>query len=346
MKPVLFIICFALGVSLMVFSGYLPQSASARGTLEVAGPTEADAAKHSFGRTVTRRAADPEFPDGSFDLALDADDATDVYTPTDGEVAAKSRLSESGAPPPFPDDPPPVPKPAVCNAAAGGAGDIEAPATASPADPPDDAEQWPVFADAGSDRVLWIGWNEFKLDGGASLGQGLSFEWRQKLGPVDLVIANEHAAVTLASGLLGVEKLSWRESVYEFELTVTDAEGERDSDTVRYLVQAGPALTIKPRAKRRFELRDGYELGHYGASITNLETYESMFEISSETELTFTKVTGSAYALTGGPADGKYVYQVVVYGREGDANSWVEFLIDTADRVPGIVQLGVNWESQ
>ena len=31
MRPICFIVCFTLGVSLMVFSGYVPQSASARG---------------------------------------------------------------------------------------------------------------------------------------------------------------------------------------------------------------------------------------------------------------------------------------------------------------------------
>ena len=107
-------------------------------------------------------------------------------------------------------------------------------------------------------------------------------------------------------------------------------------------------MRIKPAADRHFEFSDGYWLGHFTSWATNLESYETVFEITADRELRFTKVTWSPCELTGGKneAGTGYHYQVVVYGQAGEPTSWVEFLADTDERIPGIVQLGVNWEAR
>ena len=146
--------------------------------------------------------------------------------------------------------------------------------------------------------------------------------------------------------MLGAQPVTWRDVTYEFELAVTDASGKRAVDRVKYSVQSAPALRLKPMPERHFQSHDGYELAHFVSWTTNLESYESTFEIASPTELTFTKVSGSACDLTGGKSDGGYVYQIVIYGQTGEPSSWVEFLVDTEAKVPGIVQLGVSWEGR
>ena len=57
MKPVLFVICFTLGLSLMVFSGYVPQSANAHNGKQNATTSglELDPFGQPLPRTVTRR---------------------------------------------------------------------------------------------------------------------------------------------------------------------------------------------------------------------------------------------------------------------------------------------------
>jgi hypothetical protein len=336
MKPVCFIICFTLGVSLMVFSGYLPHAASARSTAPGPGtvPGVGSASESPFTGTVTRRVLDPRTDDGpregepEYVEVMGAGDSQEQAGPAgDPGDAASEAVSER-----IEAQPPPVMDP-----------DAEA---TPPASQKAVAEDRAPTAYAGLSRVVWIGWNELILDGSGSVGEGLSYQWRQTAGPVSLTIKGDRQAVTTATGLLMDQQSGVRPSTYVFELTVTDASGHQDVDTVEYVVKSAPSLKIKPTAERHFELRDGYQLAHFVSWVTNLETYESAFEISSETELTFTKVRGGAYDLSGGKTGGGYVYQVVVYGQVGEPTSWVELLVDTPEKVPGVVQLGVNWEER
>lgn len=351
MRPVCFILCFTIGVCLMVFSGYLPQSASAQGNRRalVTAPDSPRPAGESFTRSLTRRAVtDRGDPDDVDDAESSAwDDQPTVEQPaavgrpaveplvTIADEHGAGRLpsvpetpTDSGAEPSAPSEPVAV---------------ADETTSAAPAADAAPVETWPLLADAGPDRVLWVGWDEMALDGRASTGVGLTYQWKQTAGPVSLTIADPRAPLTIATGLLNVERLDWRGATYEFELTVTDAAGEQDTDAARYVVKSAPTITIKPTAARHFEFRDGYQLAHFVAWATNLDSYESLFEVTSDTELAFTKVAGSAYSLTGGKAGLKYTYQIVVYGDPNASTSWVELLVDTDEKVPGIVQLGVNW---
>jgi hypothetical protein len=342
MKPVLFVMCFTLGLSLMVLSGYVPQAASAHG----ARPDTTSAAQEfdPFGqpltRTVTRRVLTSESIE-SADLSAEPG-VTDQSQPVVVLAGAdESPTAKTVAPLPAIKDSAPAPGPAIQLPPPAAAPQAAAPPSLSP-----EVERIPVVANAGPDRVIWIGWDELPLDGSASEGAELTYYWRQISGPVLVTISDNAQAVASATGLLGAQRPTWRGVTYEFELAVTDASGERAVDRVKYSVQSAPALRLKPTAERHFQSHDGYELAHFVSWITNLENDESTFEISSPTELTFTKVSGSACELTGSKSDAGYTYQVVVYGQSGEPTSWVEFLVDTEEKVPGIIQLGVSWEGR
>ena len=342
MKPVLFVMCFTLGLSLMVLSGYVPQSASAHDGKQNATTSaqELDPFGQPLPRTVTRRVLTSESIE-SADLSAEpgiTDQSQPVVVPA---PADESPGAETVAPLPATNHPAPAPEPAIQSPPP-----ADAPQATEPPSPSPEVEKVPVVAQAGPDRVIWIGWDELPLDGSASVGTDLTYYWRQISGPVLLTISDEAQAVAVATGLLSSQRITWRSVTYEFELTVTDAAGEQAVDRVKYSVQSAPALRLKPTPERHFQSHDGYELAHFVSWITNLESYESTFEITSPTELTFTKVTGSVCDLTGGKSDGGYVYQIVVYGQAGEPSSWVEFLVDTEEKVPGIIQLGVSWDGR
>lgn len=351
MKPVFFVAFFTIGVSLMIFSGYLPQSASARGN--GAGPATASGDsgigsglfdRQPIAGTVTRKVEtavrDAEAEQSDVRPAV----VTTVYTESPPTVAENSSSESASTAQPAKAAEPVVP---VSPLVEEPASKPEVPASEPPTELVSDAKSEPlVLADAGPDRVVWIGWDELTLDATGSTGENLTYKWTLLSGPSTLVIKNDRLAITTASGLLAGEKPRWGNIVCKFELTATDPSGVQDTTTVRYVVKSAPMLKIKPMADRRFELRDGYELGHFTAWATNVDSYESVFEISSETELTFTKVAGSAYAMTGGKAEKNFVYQITVYGQDGESTSWVELLVDTDERIPGIVRLGVNWEGR
>jgi len=391
MKPVLFVMCFTLGVTLMIFSGYLPETASAgsntqdREDAQSSLHENADWAKYRAPLRPApvrwRETRPPDDVDAVDQEPPEPADAEDVYESPAVPVAEnpESPPDDVAVPEKRHDDQlPPVPE----GLDAGDEDEQESPAgemsdadlrdlrnlaeTAehdaemtgdeggeSPSaedmagDEPgegDDEPAWDgLLADAGPDVAVWAGWGDVYLDASASMGEGLTYAWRQVGGPVELEIQNPTEANTSAVGLVPV---GWAEQTFEFEVTVVDEAGKEDVDTVRYLVRSAPKLKIVPTAERRFELRDGYDLAHYEVWVTNLDSYESPFEVVSDTPLTFTRVSGDAYDLVAGESDDAYVYQIIVYAESGQETSWVELLVDTADRVPAIVQLGVSWVGQ
>ncbi len=350
MKNVLFVVCFSVGVTLMIFSGYLPSAASARGSRVAAGSdpdnVAAVLAVSDFAGTVTRKAPPVEPPPYSPEPVA----PVEAYDAPAQSPDAGQRGHEATEPAPTQVDvAPAIDAPQTLADAARSMSVEPLPLPVLPETPAESpAAEATVVADAGVDRVAWGGWDEIVLDGRGSVGEGLTYQWRQTAGPIWLNIADDLAAVTSAIGLVSDERPGWRTRKYQFELLVTDARGQEATDTVQFLVKTAPTMRIKPTADRHFEFRDGYWLGHFTSWATNLESYETVFEIAADRDLRFTKVTGSPCELTGGKneAGTGYFYQVVVYGQSGEPTSWVEFLVDTDERIPGIVQLGVNWEAR
>ena len=341
MKPVLFVICFTVGLSLMILSGYVPQSARAHDgdSNHAAADLPTATLGQPVSRTVTRRVLASEST-APVDPSAEPELTGQPSPSAEPAPAEEPSGLEISAPAPVAAEPQPAPVATVQSPPP------ETPNPAEPEVPAPTAAKVPVVADAGVSRTVWLGWDEIPLDGSASTGEGLTYHWRQTSGPVWLTMGDDAQAVTSAGGLLGNQRVTWRGATYEFELTVTDASGEQAARRVKHIVQCAPALTIKPTPERHFEPHDGYELAHFAAWLTNLESYESTFEITSPTELTFTKVSGSLCDLTGGKLDSVYVYQVVVYGQAGEPTSSVEYLVNTDAKVPGVIQLGVSWEER
>jgi len=223
------------------------------------------------------------------------------------------------------------------------------PAPEAPAEPqsvpdvPEDDASGPT-ADAGQDRIVWLGDDRIQLDGSASAGDGLTYYWRQTGGPVTLYIKNPAAAKTTASGLT-VEPGSGADQKYEFELDVTDRQGRSASDTVTYTVKAAPALSTVPPARRELAYRDGYLFMHFQMWKTNRAEEFEVFEVRSKSELTFHHIGGRGrFEITPARSEGRYGYTITVYYLEGETTTWLEFFVDTPERVPAILQIGVNWE--
>ncbi|MEW6252908.1 MAG: hypothetical protein AB1716_19905, partial [Planctomycetota bacterium] len=205
--------------------------------------------------------------------------------------------------------------------------------------------------------VVWSGWDALALDGSASTGGGnagtvsagngadgkhLTYAWRQTGGP-PLVILDPTSAVTSVTGLAALRP-SWRSSICKFELTVTDANGAHDTAGVVYTVRFAPPLRTRPAAERSFEDRDGYQLPHFVIWQTNYDGLAATFEVASDSELTFERLAGGGYAVSGGRTDLGWVYQIAVYPVSGEAQSWLEFLVNTEEKIPAVLQLGVNWD--
>ncbi len=344
MRSVLFVVFFSLGISLMILSGYVPKSASARGNSDEPVADELAAVElddwrngHRPLRPLSANAAgSPGHRYSSSTSGGSEDESGEVYT-AEPEAVADVGVENSYSNH-YDNSPEGVAGPVV---------DTSPGDEVSPAVGEEESYEWPLpIADAGADRVLWVGWNEITLDGSTSSGDGLTYGWKQVAGPIPLAIGNSAAATSTASGMMTDNQLTWSGAVYEFELTVTDEHGGQDVDYVQFGVRAAPRVVVRPSANRRFELRDGYMLGHVESWATNYETYDYTFEIKSRTELAFTKVAGGNYELSGGKLGNAYAYEVTVFGESGDFSSWLEFLVDTDEKIPGIIQLGVVWEEQ
>ena len=95
-----------------------------------------------------------------------------------------------------------------------------------------------IHVDAGRDIILVLPVNETYLNGSYSYaGTSISsISWTQVSGPAAFVIENRNALQTKLSNL--------EEGVYQFELTVTDAAGVSDKDTVTITVKQSPSVTV------------------------------------------------------------------------------------------------------
>ena len=133
--------------------------------------------------------------------------------------------------------------------------------------------------------------------------------------------------------------------VYEFQVTVRDVHGHSSTDTVRHVALAGPSLSISPRPRRWLAYRDGYMLTHYEASRTNNSGFVEIFEVRSAVELRFSQLGGEGEfeIVTNETHDG-YVYLISVYYQDGVPATWLEFFVDTPERIPAVLQFSINWE--
>ena len=97
----------------------------------------------------------------------------------------------------------------------------------------------PPVAIAGADTTITLPTDSITLDGSASHdpdGQIPIWRWKKISGPPSGYFADEHSATTLVTILT--------EGIYQFELTVTDAQGLSDKDTMSVIVNMMPGNEI------------------------------------------------------------------------------------------------------
>lgn len=377
MRTLLFAVCFSVGVTLMIVSGYLPRPATADNRPESRGivlvsdrvAREARRALRSMEyrsaptivaaeQITVRSGFDPDETDDEveddppadtpIDFAPEADPAADGpesdlpatprnYGASQADDEAWSGLAEDEATPPAPDAGEPE---LQDDSPARSASSPDTPDVDEPSTPEPDTPL--PRASAGEDRVAWAGWDDLPLDAGGSTGAGLAYEWKQTAGPRRLELDDAGAARTVARGLLAAGVMSWSPELYRFEVTVTDEFGRVATDEVDVVVLYAPELTVVPAAQRGFRERDGYWLGHYEAVSVQDGPEDAVFQVRSPTALTFTRISGGAYDVARLPDAGdEYQYELVVY-RDGDAETVVELLVDTDEGVPGVLRLVVR----
>lgn len=93
----------------------------------------------------------------------------------------------------------------------------------------------PPVANAGTDQSIMLPGNTITLDGSASnapSGTIVSYLWTKVSGPSSATIANSSASTTVVNGLV--------EGVYEFQLQVTDDNGNTAADIITITVKPAP----------------------------------------------------------------------------------------------------------
>lgn len=103
------------------------------------------------------------------------------------------------------------------------------------------------IADAGEDQIITLPVNSVQLNGTASSdadGTINSYLWEKILGPETYSISNPNSPTPILTNLV--------EGVYQFQLTVTDDKGAKDSEVVYIVVNPNPAdLIDKIPTKRK-----------------------------------------------------------------------------------------------
>lgn len=330
MRVVLFVCCFTLGLTLMYISGQVPRAAEAADSS--AGYTASGADPFDRQPRVYRPVLSGTSP--ALSAALPAVPDVDVHEAPATVPDAASALA------PEPDTHSETAE-AAQNAAAVLAELEQDPALEEELRALEEEAPAPE-AQAGKDRIVWIGEPELRLDGGASKGRDLTYAWRQIDGPKTLTIVEPKLAVTSVRGLAGATS-DWYEQFYEFELTVTDAAGRQATDTVAWVVLPGPDLALQPAAQRAFVLRDGYLLGHYTCEVRAEDPEAASVEIKSPVALTITQLTRGDYEVVRRSSDAGVTYELFLYRGSAGQNESFEFFVDTEERVPGVLQVRVMW---
>lgn len=359
MRPLCFVVCFTLGVTLMVFSGYVPRRASAREAAAVSVVDEpgsrrgwpprlhvasSELTRHQqpdSGETLDYESDDPLTTEGEMNSESSSwpeDDPGDVDSEPIPDWGGSPENVASELPSPADDEPPEPAQPAEPSLDDGDVVFVPTP----PASGDDQRGAPPPVANAGPDRIVWAGWNELTLDAAGSTGEDLVYTWTQVAGPTTLKLRSDGSFAT-ATGLPGGARSGWSPALYRFAVMVQDAQGRQATDEVEIVVLAAPELTITPAAQRRFELRDGYWLGHFQSWVTALGAAEASFQVESPTRLSFTQIQGGRYRVRGGDADGRFAYEVVLARDGGEMATFVELLVDTDEKTPGVLQLGAFW---
>ncbi|KAJ8020974.1 hypothetical protein HOLleu_40718 [Holothuria leucospilota] len=179
----------------------------------------------------------------------------------------------------------------------------------------------PPHADAGPDKELSLPDDSTTLEGGGSTDDlGIvTYEWTKVKGPEkEITIENGDKAKATVSGLVA--------GTYTFKLTVTDAQGETNSDTTQVVVKEEVNLDPVARAGKdiTIELPNDYvELnGSQSSDDKGIVSYSwSRGANSSASGVVVGDSKHSAILKVSKLVEGKYIFNLTVADAKGRTNS-------------------------
>lgn len=204
-----------------------------------------------------------------------------------------------------------------------------------------------LTASAGTDRKEWAGAGPIKLDASASEGAGLLYLWEQVNGP-PIEITGTEAPIAWAHPDPETAA-SWAEQVYEFRLTVTDADGHSATDTVKVRTWSAPDLRLIAMDSGN-TLYDKYFDDYAGASVPHFVSHVSLrvdegalFVIDSAAPLTFDQLAGGPFEMTYSGEKSRHLYHFHVYQPSGSTAEQLELFCQTDEGIPAVVIMSVEW---
>lgn len=347
MRPVLFVACFSLGITLMLYSS-VNQPRTAQATLgwmepaieEILTPDDLklriprarrvtpapslDARERIRAAEAVEQTFNPDAgtaDDGDAVAAAHdaAQDAPDAETAQDAAEDAKFAVEDDGEP-----------------TADGAAADELADADADPID---------FAVDAGADRVVWAALGEVLLSATGPESDETSYSWQQTAGPrLPLESLGPDA---LVGGLDSIT--AWTDVPYEFAVTATGPDGSSAVDQVTIVARWAPPLEIIPSDEanawtdRYFDEVDGAPLAHYETWLLAQNDVAAGFVIDSAERLKIDRIEDGPFEMSYSAENGRHLYQFDVYQQGEESRSRLLLFVETAERVPAVIQLGVEW---
>lgn len=174
----------------------------------------------------------------------------------------------------------------------------------------------PPVANAGSDKNITLPINFAAMNGSGSSGSGgsiVSYSWIKIPGsPSGGNISNSNSATTQANNLLV--------GTYSYELTVIDANGQSDTDTMQIVVNAAPVLTPPiPNAGADFIAYLPFNsISLVGSVITPSGTLAGVtWSLISGSGATITTPLSLVTTITGITTAGKYKFKLLAMDSNG-----------------------------
>ena len=337
MRPVLFIVCFTLGVTLMMLSSAkTPRPASAAGPNSVESITTSQAERDSDGFHVKgpSLAVAPSRYTGRWRTSqtqqpIAKKEVAKTTVETEAAEAAADALPVTVR-----DAAPTVAPPKL---------------TPLPSDPiPNYDDYPPAVADAGPDQVVWAGSARVTLHGKATDGEPARFLWTQADGPA-VRLEHDTAAQTTLIGLSAYYGTSWEPVDLEFTFTVVDTLGRESRDRTWVRLIPAPDLVVsalksdKSWSDKYFEVMHSVTLPHFEVWVRDPNGPVATFMVESAMPLSFDVVEAGDFEMWDSEEDGRHLYQFDVYQTGDEPRTKLEFLAQTIDEIPAVVRLGVDW---
>jgi hypothetical protein len=202
-------------------------------------------------------------------------------------------------------------------------------------------------ADAGPDRIVWVGAETVRLSAAGSTGVELEYAWMQTEGP-----AGELSTPTIATPTVENFKASenqWLDQTVSFMVLVTDAAGRESVDTVTVSLRAAPDLALLPdgdgnsNCRKYFRKVDGSNLPHFECTLYQPADGIARFALDAGASLTLTPLTGALHNFQQSFESGRHLYEIRLYQSSDESQSRLSFFAETDNHVPAIITLIAEW---